>query len=414
MSKYDVAVIGAGLGGLAAAALLSCQKKKTIVIERGPSLSDALGVVEKAGFGFYAGTSLSYGFESNGALQEFSTMLGIIQRTVAPSPCYQVALPDRRITVFADHGETLEELTREFPKEANSLSRFYRDLEKMRTQSAKSRISAFFARSRSAAGFMSQYGFSRELNTFFDVQSSIFFQKPAGELSLESFMTLCDTPPRHLQGGFRKLGDQLYGVILQHGGEIRYNEPSPELIVRDNQVTGVKTAQGALEASTLILNTLPYQMRSMLFVGLREEVVPVGMSHDVFLLQDYSRPQEIIALSLSGTDEEAAFAPTGMRAMSVSFRYPQKTAVDKQMAVEKLGSLIPFLKDYVVFAEEFRPEAGHTMLPDNVSMKKPVRSKEGVSLLHRTSQKSVFVLHDLPEAPLQVLSAVQGFTEKLG
>ena len=409
MPKYDIAVIGASLGGLAAAALLSGKKKKTIVIEQGPTLSDALGVVNKAGFSFYAGPSLSYGFEPHGALQEISTRLGIVQQISVPSPCYQVALPGRRITVFADRDSTLEELRREFPREIDALSMLHRDLDKLLVQTAKSKVSAYFARSRSAAGYLSKYGFSRELMTFFDVQSFTFFQKLAGKLSLASFMTLCDTPLRRVQGGFRKFGEQLLGVLLQNGGEVRYNEPSAELVLRDNRVIGIKTVQGVVEAGTVILNALPFQRGTILFVGLREEVIPVGMSQDVFLLQDYSRPQEAVVLSIGANKDDA---PKGMRTLKVLFQLPPDMAIDKQILVEKLGRLIPFLNDYIVFAEEFRPKAGYTALSAGMYVK-PLRTGGGASILNRTSHNNVFVLHDLPEAPLQVFSSVQRFADKL-
>jgi phytoene dehydrogenase-like protein len=409
--KYDVAVIGAGLGGLAAAAHLSVLRKKTIVLERGSSLNDALGVVKKTGFDFYAGPSLSYGFETHGALQEFSTKLGIVQHTSVPAPCYQVALPDRRITVFADREATLEELRREFPAETHILSQLYHDLDSLRTKTAKSRFSAYLVGHRLASGFLRKYGLSRELMTFFDVQSYSFFQKAAGKLSLETFMMLCDTPPRHVHGGFKKFGSQLYSVLLQRDGEVRYNERSTELVEKDNRVIGIQTAQGVIEADAYILNVLPQQRRAVLFVGLREDVVPVGMSHTVFLLADYSRPQEIIALSLNGNTEDAA-APKGMRTLSALSQLPQHAVTDKQRLIGQLGRLIPFLNDYIVFAEEFRPEAGYADLPAGTKMK-PLRSVGEVPILNRTSYDNVFVLHDLPEAPLQVITAVQHLAEKI-
>jgi glycine/D-amino acid oxidase-like deaminating enzyme len=412
VQKYDVAVIGAGLGGLAAAAQLSAQKKKTVVIERGASLNDALGVVEKSGFGFYAGPSLSYGFETHGALQVFSTQLGIVQHTSVPTPCYQVALPDRRITVFAEREATLEELRREFPAEISMLSQLYRDLDKVRVKTTKNRISAYFAAHRAASRFLSKYGLSRELMAFFDVQSYSFFQQAAGKLSLATFMMLCDTPPRRVQGGFRKFGDQLYGVLLRHGGEVRYNESLPELVIKDNRVIGIQTAQGVVEANTYILNSLPQQRKALLFVGLREDVIPVGMSYDVLLLTDYSRPQEIIALSLNGNKEDAV-APKGMRSLTALFQSPQNTAVDKCALVDKLGRLIPFLDDYIVFAEEFRPEAGFTALTVGIKIK-PLGMSGEASVINRTSYNNVFVLHDRPEAPLQVITAVRRFAEKSG
>jgi len=408
--KYDVAIIGAGLGSLAAAAFLSSRKKRVIIIERGPSLSDALGIVEKAGISFYAGPSLSYGFEPGGALQEFAKDLEIVQHTIGPSPCYQVALPDRRITIYSGQHETLEEIKREFPKEGEAVTAFYRDLTDLRTKSGKNRVAAFCTRHRLAAGFMRKYGFTRELTAFFDVQALSFFEKPAGKLSLASLMTLCDTLPRHLQGGFRKFGDQLYGVILQQGGEIRYNEPAPELILRNGRAIGVKTAQGAIEADHILLNALPQEHRLLLFAGLREDVIPVGMAQDVVVLPDYGNAQEFFTISLRGNEDHADDSK-GMKALSASFQLQHNKQVDKQLLVEKLSRLIPFLKDYLVFAEDYSPEAGHAVLPDGLKSK-PFHSKEGQSLLNRTSYMNVQVLYDKPEAPLLVLSAVRRYLER--
>ena len=411
MPKYDVAVIGAGLGGLAAAALLSSRKRKTLVLEQSASLSDALGVVEKDGFIFSDGPSLSYGFEHGGALQEFSAGLGIRQNTLVPAPCYQVALPDRRLTVFAEHNETLEELRREFPKEINAVAKFYRELGDAAARSGKNRIFASLAKYRAAEGFIRTYRFSRELTAFFDVQSLFFFQKPAADLSFASLISLCNTPPRRLHGGFRKFGDQLYGVVLQHGGEVRYNEPSPALSFRDNGTIGIKTVHGVVEADALLLNALPHPRRAVLFIGLRDDVVPVGMSHDVLFLPDYSRAQEFLALSLNGKEDDAA-APQGMRALTLSFCRNQNVRVDKQTIVEQLGRLVPFLNDYLVFSEEPKSGDGHAVVPADLSIK-PYRQRGGASLLCRTSQRNVFVLQDAPESPLQVILEVQRFVDKI-
>ncbi len=410
MPKYDVAIIGAGLGGLTAAALLSNRKKKTIVLEQSASLSDALGVVEKDGFIFSVGPSLSYGFEHGGALQELSAGLGIRQNTTVPAPCYQVALPDRRITVFAEHDETLEELRREFPKEVDAVAKFYYDLDNTAKQIAKNRVIAALTKWRSAKGFIGKYRFSRELTAFFDIQSLYFFQRPAADLSFATLITLCNTPPRRLHGGFRKFGDQLYGVVLQHGGEVRYNEPSAAFSFSGSDIS-IKTAQGMVEADTVLLNALPPRGRSMLFVGIREDVVPVGMSDDVFFLPDYSRPLDFVALSLNAKEDDVV-APKGMGALSVSFAGQQNIHADKQVLIEQLAGLIPFLNDFMVFSEEPKFGDGHAVVPADLSMK-PYRRREGTSLLSRTSQRNVFVLQDARESPLQVISEVQRFVDKV-
>ena len=117
MAKYDLAVLGAGLGGLAVAALLSRNGKKVIVLASGDSLDAALGVREFEGFRFFRDAPLFYGFEEDGILTGLFDRLGLVYDGLASPSRYQVALPDRRITVFANQEETYEELKREFPRE---------------------------------------------------------------------------------------------------------------------------------------------------------------------------------------------------------------------------------------------------------------------------------------------------------
>ncbi len=143
MPKYDLAVVGAGLGGLAAAALACRMNKKTIVLEPGDSVGGALRLYHRNGFSFYLGPSLSFGFERGGALQHLNETLGIAQNASLRSPCYQVVLPDRRITVYAEQSETLDELRREFPGEIDAIARFYQDIRKHALQNSKSAVSAF-------------------------------------------------------------------------------------------------------------------------------------------------------------------------------------------------------------------------------------------------------------------------------
>lgn len=410
MPKYDVAVVGAGLGGLAVAALLSGKKKKIIVIERGGSLSGAVGAYDRDGYSFYASPALSYGFERGGAFYTLSANLGIVHSVSVHSPCYQVALPDHRITIFADQGETLEELRREFPKEINALMKFYRDLHSLAEKSVKNRFWSYVTSRRSAAGFIPGYRFSRELKTFFDIQSLYFFQRPVAELSLVDLITLCDTPPLYLEGGFKKLADQLYSTILQQGGEILYNQTDAELASRGGHIVGIKAKQGVIEADTILLNLSKRYDSSTIFMGLRDTVIPVGMCPEVLYLPDYQSPQDFYTISLSANDDIAS-APKGMRGLSVSFRSGQSGVVDKQALIERLNRLIPFLNDYLVFSDEHRTGDEGIDVPEDVTFK-PLRSGEGTSLLYRGS-RSIYLLKNAQTAPLQVMSEVNRYVKKV-
>ena len=411
MPKYDVAIVGAGLGGLAAAALLSSRKKKVIVLERSGSGERAVGVYEKDGYASCAAPTLSYGFERGGAFYELSSSLGIVHSVSVQSPCYQVALPDHRITIYADQSETLEELSREFPRESSMLMKFYRDLHRLAEKAATNRLSAFLTRHRSAARFIGRYRFSTELMAFFDVQSLYFFQQQIAELSLVNLIALCDTPPLYLEGGFKKFADQLSSSILHQGGEIAYNQTVGEFALSGNRIIGITTKQGVIEADTILLNVVPQYESSTIYLGIQDIVIPVGMCPEVLFLPDYTRPRDFITLSFSAKDDVAC-APQGVRVLSMSYRSEQNSEVDMQAMIDQGNRLIPFLNDYLVYKDEQRTTDGEIALPAGVTFK-PIRSGEGRSCLSRGSQKHIFLLDNARKSPLQVISAVNRFVKKV-
>jgi len=410
VQKYDVAVVGAGLGGLAVAALMAHKKKRIIVLEHSMSMDEAVGQFKKDGFTFSVAPALSYGFEPGGEAHEFCARLGIVQKISVHSPCYQVALPDRRITLYAEWGDTLEELGREFPKEIKALTRFYHDVHKKAAQNAKSRVSAYLSKHKTAAGVFRKYRFSRELMAFFDIQSLYFYQKPAEELSVRALITLCDTPPRYLHGGFKNLADQLYGILLREGSEVSYNEKVSELAMRNDRIIGVKTTRGVVEADTVLLNRTQHLPSTTLFIGLRNEVVPVGMCRQVLFLPDYARPRDFISLSLNA--EEDVVAPTGMRTLNATYCSYSDRSAAKQALLEQVSAFIPFLNDHLVLAEEYHGAGGEAALLDTISFH-PLRAAEGTALLSRGSRKHIFLLRNEQNMPLQVLSAAQVFVSKI-
>ncbi len=411
MPKYDIAIVDAGLGGLAVAALLSSKKKRVIVLERSGSVDRAVGVYEKDGYSSCAAPTFSYGFERGGAFYELSSSLGIVHSVSVQSPCYQVALPDHRITIYADQGETLEELRREFPREISMLMKFYRDLHGLAEKMAKSRLSAYLTKHRPAAWFIGKYRFSRELTAFFDIQSFHFFQKQIREISLVNLITLCDTPPLTLEGGFKKLADQLQSTILHQGGEIVYNQTVNEFALRGNSIIGIKTKQGVIEADTILLNLAPQYDVSTIYLGIRDAVIPVSMCPEVLFLPDYRMPRDFIALSLSAKDDVAR-APQGERVLRISYRSEQKSAVDMQARIDHIKTLIPFLNDYLVFSDEQRTANEELALPAGVTFE-PLRSADGALRLSRSSKKNVYLLENAQKSPLQVISEVNRFVKKV-
>jgi phytoene dehydrogenase-like protein len=409
--RYDVAVAGAGLGGLAAAALLSARGRKVMVSTPHASLAEALGATAADGFLFSSSPALLHGFEAGGLFQQFFRDSGIHDREPALAAVYQVALPDRRITISRNQEETQEELRREFPREIQSLAKFYDDLSKASVRSSQSRVAAFISKHRSTLAFIRKYDFSDEVLAFLDVQALHFFQRPCRELSLETLITLCTRKPVAISGGYGKLAERFEEVLHQRGGEVRLNEPSMEIVFHRNQAKGIRTAQGVVDAKKVLLCSSEKSIPA-LFLGIRDEVVPVGMERNVLYLPDYARSHDFLACSLSEKNDLAA-APRGMRALAVSFPAspnPNQTR-DPEALIETISGLVPFLKNFLVTTSKSRPSE-KSVVPPGLSFK-PLSSQHGEPLLFSASKRNVYLLHEAQYAPLQVLTAARKFVDKI-
>ena len=401
--KYDLVVVGAGLGGLAAAALAARMNRSVIVLEPGDTAGGALAPYRNNGFLFSPGPILSFGFERGGIFQRLNERLGIVQSSSLRSPCYQVALPDRRITVFSGQTDTLRELDREFPREKDRIRKFYETLSKQSVQNSKSRFSSFISRNRRAARLILGYGFSREFCAFLDIQSRSFFGVPAGSLSVGSLITLFDSSPLLVPGGFQNMIDQMVNVILKNGGEIKYQVPTGDIGISSRSVT---TPLGVIDARAVLLNMEQQQAGQALFMGIREEVLPVGMVEEVLFIPVYEHPERFIRISVSSGDDETA-APRGMRTLTATFQ-DRDGAGSVAERIQQVSDLIPFLTEFTVFTGEYPHERRTTPLPGTLSLKS-VRTKDQSGILNRTLIKGVFVLFDGRGTPAQSVAAAQLF-----
>ena len=123
---YDAAVVGAGFGGLAAAAMLSKEGKSVAVFEASNELGGSAGKFERGGYRFQSGATLGMGFESGGV---FSNLYQKLDLQPPPmkllSPIMDIHLPDRTIHYYRERQKWYEEIARKFPGDPGSIQAFY-------------------------------------------------------------------------------------------------------------------------------------------------------------------------------------------------------------------------------------------------------------------------------------------------
>ena len=112
--RFDVAVVGGGMSGLATAARLQAAGRSTVVLEAHALPGGCSGYFRRKGFAFDVGATTLVDFEPGGVGGEFLDSIGMAHPDGDLLLGYQAWLPDRMVTLHRDldkwHAERLRTL----------------------------------------------------------------------------------------------------------------------------------------------------------------------------------------------------------------------------------------------------------------------------------------------------------------
>jgi C-3',4' desaturase CrtD len=99
---YDVAVIGAGIAGMATAARLQARGLATVLFEAHGQPGGCAGFFRRRGFAFDVGATTLVDFQPGGVGAELLTDIGLPHPPGEALPGYIAWLPDRQVTLYRD------------------------------------------------------------------------------------------------------------------------------------------------------------------------------------------------------------------------------------------------------------------------------------------------------------------------
>ncbi len=111
---YDVALVGAGLAGMAIAARVQPRGLSTLVLEAHALAGGCAGYYRRRGFAFDVGATTLVDFEPGGVGGELLASIGMEPPPGEVLPGYVAWLPDRTVTLFRDHDAWSAERLRSF------------------------------------------------------------------------------------------------------------------------------------------------------------------------------------------------------------------------------------------------------------------------------------------------------------
>jgi len=116
-ADYDVIIIGSGGGGMAAAARLSLEGKKVLVIERNDKIGGYMTNFKKGDYFFEVSMHSMDGFNEGFFNRDMFRKLGIFHmvKPIMNDPMYRALYPDYTVEIPADINDYLKLLKEKFP-----------------------------------------------------------------------------------------------------------------------------------------------------------------------------------------------------------------------------------------------------------------------------------------------------------
>lgn len=326
MAEYDVVVIGAGNGGLTAAARLARDGARVLMLERHNVPGGCATSFCRGRFEFEVALHQLTGMglpEAPGPLRRMLGSLGVLDKLefMDMNDLYRIQLigGGLDITLRPNREEAIAELSRQFPREKDAIRKYF-DLMYTFFQQV---IPAFYMQDPEATKEKYPLYFKYALKNAQEVMDE-FFTDEMLKFALSPYWTYIGLPPRlmtftdmasmyvgyielkpyHLRGGSQALSQALADAVIQKGGDIRYNCGVKKILVEGGAVCGVITEDGEeIRTNFVVSNASKVSTYNEL---LDPETVPESARAELRQC-DIAESGFVIYMGLDCTPEEAGF-----------------------------------------------------------------------------------------------------------
>jgi len=263
METYDVVVIGAGNGGLTAAATLAKSGLDVLLLERHNIPGGAATSFCRGRFEFEVALHQLSGLgtpQKPGLLRTALDRMGILDdlEFVEIPDLYHVATPDGfRLTIKPDRVQAIAALQEKFPHQKAAIQSYFDLLANF----ANDFIGAFIFRDPEASGQKYPHLYKNAFKPSSEILDA-YFSDPLLKAILSVYWGYLGVPPTrlafaylamiffqytefkpfHIKGGSQALSNAILNKFISNGGTVRFNCGAKKILVDNGKVKGVLTA----------------------------------------------------------------------------------------------------------------------------------------------------------------------------
>ena len=251
--KYDVAIIGAGIGGLVCGCYLAKAGLKVIIVEQHNKPGGYCTSFERQGYRFDVGVHY-FGGINNGLMGRILDELCIRDQITFKQfdPTDKIIMPDVVTYIRANPLDTIEEFKNKFPKEKNNIDRFFDFI-------MQKNFVQVYAKTKG-------HTFEDILNSFFKdnrlkatlgVLVSNIGASPAQAVAFPSLILLRQyslEPGFYPIGGVQAFPDILTKYFKEKGGELILSEKVTEIIFENKVAVGIRLDKGKKVISKIVVS----------------------------------------------------------------------------------------------------------------------------------------------------------------
>ncbi len=285
--EYDVIVVGAGLGGMTAASLLTKRGLSVLMIDQQNKPGGSCTSFKREDHVFDVGTAMLYGFGEKG-FRPFHFLINELEEpidVIAHSTLARMTFEGQEITFWPDLDRFLEELFRLYPQEKEGLRAFFKDLymlyeniviknqiisppsELSPRQALRQLLSDPLAivklqrlLSTSTLDLLKKYFHTPEIIHFFDKLCSAYSYTTAQEtpavLAATMFIDNHIGGVYYPAGGAQMLPNVIEKAFERDGGQVLYRQLVDEILIKDGKAYGVRLSDGVeIRARRVVANT---------------------------------------------------------------------------------------------------------------------------------------------------------------